>query len=256
MPTRPPGEVQVTIVEGRATVEWSRPPLNIFDVDLLTKLATALHRREVREAKVVIVRGLGKGWSAGFEIGDHLAPRVDAMLGAFDRALRALWELPAPTIAEVHGRCLGGGLELLMACDLAYAADDATFSQPEVRLGVFAPFAAAYYPQALGSRTAFELMMTGGTLSAAQAAALGVVNRAVPAVELPATVALLSQTICGYRRETLRLMKRAIRRTTSDPWSHVAHAERLYREELMASPDAEEGLRAFLEKRSPVWREA
>ncbi len=255
MTAKAPGTVSVSRVEGRATITWERGPANVFDVALLEALTQALRGPEVAGAHVVVLRGAGRSWSGGLSVEDHLEPRVGSMFDAFHDALTALWSVPVPTLAQVHGRCLGGGLELVMACDLAIASEDATFGQPEIRLGVFPPFGAAAYPQLLGHRSAAELLYLGAPIDAPRAAAAGIVHRVVPPEELDASVVLTAQTLCGYRLEALRLLKRVVRHTEVDPWSRLRYAERTYLNELMAGPDAEEGLRAFLEKRTPVWKE-
>ncbi len=254
MSAKSPGTVSVVRVGGRATVTWEHGPANVFDLALLRELTRALERPEVTGAHVVVLRGGGKSWSGGLSVEDHLKPRVAAMFEAFHETLVALWNLPPPTIGQVHGRCLGGGLELLMACDLAIASEGATFGQPEVRLGVFAPFGAALYPHLLGPRPTAELLYLGTPFDAPRAASAGIVNRVVPEEELDASVALTAQTLCSHRAETLRLMKRVLRKNVTDPWSRMAVAERAYLDELMALEDAEEGLRAFLEKRTPDWK--
>ncbi|MHB8352040.1 MAG: enoyl-CoA hydratase/isomerase family protein, partial [Thermoplasmata archaeon] len=184
MSAKPPGTVSVDRVDGRATVTWERGPANIFDIDLLEGLTRALQQEEVTGARVVVLRGGGRSWSGGLSVEDHLKPKVSAMFKAFHRALTTLWNLPTPTIAQVHGRCLGGGLELMMACDLAVASEGATFGQPEIRLGVFAPFGAAAYPSLLGARNAAELLYLGAPFDAHQAQAAGIVNRVVIEDEL------------------------------------------------------------------------
>jgi len=255
MSAKAPGSVSVVRVGGRATVTWERAPANVFDIGLLEELTRVLQREEVTGAHVVVLRGGGKSWSGGLSVEDHLKPRVSDMFDAFHRTLTALWNLPSPTIAQVHGRCLGGGMELLMACDLAFASLGATFGQPEIRLGVFAPFGAATYSHLLGSRQAAELLFLGTPFDAGRAADAGIVNRVVPEEELDASVALAAQTLCSHRRETLRLLKRVLRRSEVDPWSPLAYAERTYLDELMKLEQSEEGLRAFLEKRTPVWKD-
>lgn len=255
MRAKPPGTVAVERVGGRATVTWERGPANVFDIDLLDQLTHVLEGDEVAGAHVVVLRGGGKSWSGGLSVEDHLKPRVSGMFESFRRTLMTLWSLPVPAIAQVHGRCLGGGMELMMACDLAIASEGATFGQPEIRLGVFAPFGAASYFHLLGSRNAAELLFLGTPFDAHRAAAAGIINRVVPNDELDASVALTAQTVCGHRLEALRLLKRVIRRTQVDPWSRLTYAERAYLDELMAPEESEEGLRAFLEKRAPVWKE-
>lgn len=255
MSVRPPGTVSVERVAGRATVTWERGPANVFDIRLLDELTRALQRDRVTTAHVVVLRGGGKSWSGGLAVEDHLKPRVAAMFQAFRRTLTTLWNVPVPTIAQVQGRCLGGGLELLMACDLAIASQGATFGQPEIRLGVFPPFGAATYFHLLGARSAAELLYLGTPFDAPWAASAGIVNRVVPDDELDASVALTAQAICGHRLEALQQLKRVIRRTEVDPWTRLAYAEHAYLDELMAPDEAEEGLRAFLEKRTPVWKD-
>jgi len=254
MSGKAPGTVSVERVGGRATIPWEHGPANVFDIPLLEELTHALRREEVRGAHVVVLRGGGKGWSGGLSVEDHLRPHVGAMFEAFHETLTTLWNLPAPTLAQVHGRCLGGGMELVMACDLALASEGATFGQPEIRLGVFAPFGAATYSLLLGARPAAELLFVGTPFDAQRAALVGIVNRVVPEETLDASVALLAQTLCSHRREALRWLKQELHRSELDPWSRLAHAEKTYLNELMASDDAEEGLRAFLEKRTPVWK--
>lgn len=255
MSGKPSGTITTDRVDGRATVVWERGPANIFDIALLKDLVLALRSTAVQGAHVVVLRGKGKSWSGGLAVEDHLRPRVKDMFAAFHEALTTLWNLPVPTIAQVHGRCLGGGLELLMSCDLAIASENASFGQPEIRLGVFPPFGAATYPRLLGPRPAAELMFLGTPFDAHRAAQVGIVNRVVREEELDASVALTAQTFCGHRRETLRLLKRVMRSTEPSPWAHVASAERSYLTELANEEDGEEGLRAFLEKRAPVWKD-
>jgi cyclohexa-1,5-dienecarbonyl-CoA hydratase len=250
------GKLTVSRSDGQATIGWERPPLNVFDQDLLDQLTEACQRPEVRTSRVVVLQGTGRCWSAGFAVEDHLRPKMQGMLTSFRQAAEALWDLPAVTLAQVHGVCLGGGLELLMACDLAVAAQSATFGQPEIRLGVFPPFGAAIYQELLGEKRARELLFLGANLDAARAVTMGLVNRVVPDAELPAAVALWAATLTSYRPEALRVLKRTMRRTSSDPWARLDLAEKAYVEELMALNDAEEGLHAFIEKRAPVWREA
>ena len=143
-----------------------------------------------------------------------------------------------------------------MVCDLALASQSASFGQPEIRLGVFPPLGAAMYPAWIGGKRAAELLFSGAPVDAARAEGIGLINRAVPDAELPASVALMAATIASYRPEALRVLKRTVRRAAGDPWRRLDLAERSYLAELMASDEAEEGLHAFLEKRAPVWKEA
>ncbi len=247
------GTVRVDRAGARATVEWDRPPVNVFDIALLRDVATALRSTPVRSAHVVVLKGAHRRWSAGFDVQDHFAERVRPMFGAFRELLRALWELPVPTLGQVEGPCLGGGLELLSACDLGVAAASATFGQPEVRLGVFPTLAAAEAPRTLGPKRAAELLLLGETVTAERAETVGLVSRVVPDPTVDLEVARTADRIAGLRREALVLLKSAMREEPADRWARLDRSERIYLEELLVLPAAEEGLRAFLEKRAPVW---
>ncbi len=248
--------VSVLIAEGVVTVRWDRPPVHVFDRALLQELSAALRSPEVLSAHVVRLEGARHRWSAGLDVRDHRAGSLKEMLRTFRSLLEALWEVPGPTVAQVEGPCLGGGLELLSACDLAYAGASATFGQPEVRLGVLPPFAIAEASTAIGPRAAAELLLLGETLPADRAAALGLVNRVFPDDQLSSEVDRLVGALRRNRRETLRLLKRTLHEVVAFPKAALDRAESVYQQELMALPRAEEGLDAFVEKRPPRWPEA
>ena len=228
----------------------------MFDRDLLEKLTETLQTEPVTGAHVVVLRGAGKCWSVGLSVEDHLRPRVGAMLASFRATLSTLWNLPVPTIAQVHGSCLGGGMELLMACDLAIASDRATFGQPEIRLGVFAPFGAANYtrllgrPRGRGAPLPRDAVRCPAGCRSRDHQPRGP-RRGARGLRRPHRPDVLS-----HRKDTLRLLKQVLRRERTGPWASLGMAERAYLDELMSPDDAEEGLRAFLEKRTPVWNDA
>ncbi len=238
-----------------ARVAWSRPPVNVLDGEALRELAAVLRSPEVTGAKAVVLQGRGRCWSAGLSVADHLKGSVDGMLDDFHAALRALWDVPVPTVGQVHGACLGGGLELLLMCDLSWAAHSATFGQPEIRLGVFPPLAAAWLPALTGAPRAAHINFLGDTMGATDAERAGLVGQVVPETELEEAVGRAVAQLSSSRRAALVHLKAAMRAAAPDPWPGIAAAEKIYRERLMAGPDAEEGLRAFLEKRTPQWTE-
>lgn len=229
--------------------------MNVFTSDMLRELANTLRSDEVTRANVVVLGGTGTCWSAGLDVGEHLKPAAESMLKAFRETLEALWSVPVPTIGRVHGACLGGGLELLSLCDLALASQSASFGQPEIKLGVFPPLAAAHFPCWIGDRQTAELLYLGETIGAEHAQQVGLVNRVVPDDALDKEVEGLAATLAGRRRQALVYLKKALRRSLSAPWTRLKRAERIYLEDLMSGEDAEEGLKAFLEKRRPVWKE-
>jgi cyclohexa-1,5-dienecarbonyl-CoA hydratase len=163
-------------------------------------------------------------------------------------------DLPAITIAAVRGHCLGGGMELAAGCDLILASDDSRFGQPEISLGCFPPLAAALYPGRLGRQRSTDLLLTGRTISAREAAEIGFIARCVPAAELDQTVDDVTSSVLKHSSAVTRLAKRAIRAGSQAPFAvALAECERIYLEELTETEDMNEGLAAFLEKRAPEW---
>ncbi len=247
------GNVTLEVNGSVATLAWHRPPLNVLDTSLLDRATAELRSARLGSVHAVVLRGRGGAWSAGLSVEDHRGARLTRMLASFQGLLRAIWEVPVPTVAAVEGPCLGGGLELLLPCDVALAADTATFGQPEVKLGVFPPAAVAALAREVGPKAASELLLTGRSVSAARAAEIGLVTRAVPAAELGSEVDRVARDLARARRETLVITKRLRHELDPFPWAGVGRAEATYLDDLSALPSAEEGLVAFLEKRAPRW---
>ena len=240
-----------------ATLTVDRPPLNILDLATLGRLDEVLAElASDAELQVLVVRGAGeRAFSAGVAVEDHVGDRIAPMLGAFHRALRRLRDLPAVSIASVRGHCLGGGMELALACDLVVAATGSRFGLPEIQLGCYPPFAAALLPARLGRQKALELMLTGRIATAEEAERLGLVTNVVAADELGAATDRLAAAIAAHSGPVVRLTKRAAAAGEAQPFAGaLEEAERLYLDELTATEDMHEGIRAFLEKRRPVWR--
>jgi cyclohexa-1,5-dienecarbonyl-CoA hydratase len=182
--------------------------------------------------KAVVLAAEGRAFCAGVAVEDHLGERVKPMLVAFHRVFRTLHELDCATVAAVQGPALGGGAELAAFCDLVIASEDATFGQPEIKLGVFPPIAALHYP-----------------------VRIGLIDRVVPRDGLADAVAAALARLTDKSAAALRLTKRAVRLgAAGDFETALATLEALYLDELMRTEDAEEGLRAFMAKRAPVWK--
>jgi cyclohexa-1,5-dienecarbonyl-CoA hydratase len=202
------------------------------------------------------VRGGGdRAFSAGVSIHDHVGDKIGPALSAFHGAVRLLRNLGAVTVACVRGHCLGGGLELALACDLILATDDAIFGLPEITLGCYPPVAAALLPPWIGRPRALELLLTGRTFTATEAERLGLLTRVVPAAELDRACDDVTSALLAQSGAALRLAKRAARAGESLPFdAALTEAERIYLDELVATDDMNEGIAAFLEKRKPTWR--
>ena len=158
-----------------------RPPLNILSIEMLDQLTAAM-RQAIKDAPhLIVITGAGeRAFCAGVDIRDHLDGRENQMLRAVYDNCAAFEELRAqriPTVALVKGHALGGGCELAALCDTLIAREDATFGLPEVNLGVFPPVAAAYFPSLIGRHATMRLMLTGETISAAEALRIGLAHQ-------------------------------------------------------------------------------
>jgi cyclohexa-1,5-dienecarbonyl-CoA hydratase len=240
----------------RATITLRRPPLNLLSIGMLDALRSRVKAADRPDVRVLVLRGEGKAFSAGVDVADHTEERVGGMMRAFREALEALLAFPAPTVAAIHGPCLGGGLELALACDLAYAAEGATFGQPEIEVGVFPPFAVVALPPIIGERRAREITLLGQRVTASEAKTWGLVNDCFPDAGFPAAIERVVALLSSHSGAVSRLTKRAHRIARTLPFDSAwATIDRLYVNELMPLEDAREGLAAFLEKRKPEWRD-
>ena len=245
--------VELVIRDRVAHVVLDRPPLNVVDLGMAGALAAVFDglARE-RALAAVVLEARGRAFSAGVDVRDHLPDRGAAMIRAFDRACLALFALEPPVVATVTGAALGGGCELMLACDLVNAGEAATFGFPEIALGVFPPVAAYQLSRQVPPRKGLELLLTGDPIDAATAEHLGLVNAIVRSEE---ECEQWLQRLWKQSASSLRFAKKAFRMAQSEDFDErLARVEKLYLEELMKTEDANEGLVAFLEKRKPVWK--
>jgi cyclohexa-1,5-dienecarbonyl-CoA hydratase len=247
--------VRCAEADGVARIILCRPPLNVLTIEMMEEVATALASAGSSGAlKAVLLAAEGKAFSAGVDVEDHRGERVKPMLESFHRIFRLLHDLDCPTLAAIQGAALGGGAELATFCDLVIASDAATIGQPEIKVGVFAPVAALCYPLRVGPHRALQLLLSGRVVGAVEAHAIGLVDRVVPAESLADTVEAELARFTAQSAAVLRLTKRAVRESLGVPFHQaLSQLDDLYHYELMATEDAAEGLRAFTEKRRPVW---
>jgi cyclohexa-1,5-dienecarbonyl-CoA hydratase len=245
--------------DGRvARITLDRQPLHIIDFAMMDALEAAVAdvARAPAIAAMVLTSGGDKAFSAGVDVKIHTPELVPAMLERFHAVVRAIGDLPCPTIAGVRGVALGGGFELALACDMIVAEEGSTFGLPEIWLGCLPPVAAAMLPHLITPQKAYELVLSGEPITAAEAKTLGLVNLLTPRGTLDAALASFVSLFTEKSAATLRLAKRALRlgeeRRTGEALTEI---ERIYREELMNTDDAREGIRAYLEKREAVWKD-
>lgn len=243
-------------IEGAvARIELRNPPLNVIDIPMMEELVRSLAIVEARsDVSVIVLSGAGKAFSAGVDVAAHTPDKVEQMLTKFHAVIRALVATTRVTIASVHGLCLGGGAELAMVCDLAYTIDDAEWGFPEIRLACFPPVACTALAALVGQKKAAEMILTGRSITGREAAEIGLVTRAVDEKQLETTVQMATAQLLRLSPAALRVAKKA-----SYAWDSMhfdkglARAEKIYFDDLMKAADAQEGIRAFLEKRSPKW---
>ena len=231
------------------------PPVNVIDLQTMDELASALSEIESLPAiSTIILSGGGKCFSAGVDITAHTPDKIAAMLQKFHEVVRATLNTKKITLAVVHGDCLGGAAELAMVCDFAITTASATWGFPEIKLGCFPPIAATALSALVGQKRAADLVLTGRSISGTEAAAIGLATVAVPDDQLSSVVQEKLIALSGLSASALALAKKAIYAWDSMHFDKgLARAERIYLEELMQTDDAQEGIRAFLEKRSPRW---
>jgi cyclohexa-1,5-dienecarbonyl-CoA hydratase len=247
--------VEVEREDAIVRITLNRPPLNILDVATLEALNRALEAANVPEVRVVVLRSaLGRGFSAGVDIRDHMPESLNAMLEAVRENAGLLLTLEPLTIAGVHGITLGGGAEVALLCDLVVAASSTTIGLPEIGLGAFPPVAAACFPELCGIRRTVDLIL-GATLDAQAAQQAGLVSRVVAPESVDQAVDVLARRLATQSGVALRAAKRAWRVGRADvALDRLDAAMAVYMESVGRSEDAAEGIAAFLEKRQPAWR--
>jgi cyclohexa-1,5-dienecarbonyl-CoA hydratase len=229
--------------------------LNIIDVPMMEELVHALAQIDARaDVSVLVISGSGKAFSAGVDVGAHTPDKVEEMLAKFHAVIRTLVATRKVTIAAVHGHCLGGGAELAMICDMVYTADSAKWGFPEIKLACYPPVACTALAALVGQKRAAELILTGRTISGAEAAQIGLANLAVHEGELVDAVEECVGRLSALSPAALAVTKKAIYAWDAMHFDKgLARSEKIYFEELMKTDDAREGVRAFMEKRAPRW---
>jgi len=241
--------------DGARWITLERPPVNVLDISTIEALDAALASlAERRDLKAVVLRSaIPRTFSAGVDVRDHARDRVSAMLAAFHGVFRRLDTLPQASVAAVDGTCLGGGCELAAFCDVTLATARSVFGQPEIDVGCFPPLASVWLSR-IAPRAAAELILSGAPIGAAEAARVGLVSRVVD--DLEAETRRLVRLLAGKSAAVLALARRALRDGAEGPFdAALARVERIYRDELVATDDMNEGVRAFLEKRPPRWND-
>jgi enoyl-CoA hydratase len=234
-----------------------RPPLNLLEPELIRALRDAFRGLAADPSvRVAVITGRGRAFTAGMDV--HVLAGLDVagakgLITSLHEAIQAVHAAPFPVIAAVNGHALGAGFELALACDLRIAARGATFGLPEVRVGVPSVIEAALLAPTIGPGRAAELLLCGESVGSDDALAWGLVNRVVAGEDLPAALDATVDKILAGAPAAIRLQKELmIRWRSTDLATAVEYGVNAFAVSY-ASPDAREGLRAFLEKRAARW---
>jgi len=251
--------IRFEVSDGVARLTLNKPPFNVLDIAMMREINSVLERLgDDPTVKVLVFEAAegSKAFSAGVDVSEHTADKVDEMIEVFHRIFRLLDALEVPTVAVVGGAALGGGCELVLFCDMVIASERASFGQPEIQVGVIPPIAVAALPGIIGPKKALEVVLIGDRIRAAEAERLGLVNKVVPPEELRTAADEFVGKLAKLSGAVLRLTKRAVRVGSTGRFADgLAAVEELYLGPLMATEDAHEGLAAFMEKRTPVWKD-
>jgi cyclohexa-1,5-dienecarbonyl-CoA hydratase len=250
--------IRMRVEDRVGRVTFARPPLNIFDIAMMREIDAALTELMGRRDVVAVVFDAAEGsraFSAGVSVEEHQPETVYQMLESFHAIFRTLEQAAKPALAVVEGAALGGGCELVAGCDIVVAASGSRFGQPEIKLGVFPPVAAVLLPRVIGERRARELLLTGELFDAEEALRLGLVNYVVEPDRLEAKLQEVLTRLRELSAPALEMTRRALDAARGRPFLEaLERAEDIYLNELMKTEDAHEGVRAFMEKRKPEWR--
>lgn len=232
---------------------------NILDHIMLEEIQQTLNKlRGNQRIKLIVFESDGRHFSYGASVDEHQKEFAETMLHTLHNIFYTLQDLGVPTLAQVQGMCLGGGMELALMCNFIMAEKSAKFGQPEILLGVYAPGASILLPEKIGLARAEELLLTGKTLTALEAKAIGLINEVY---EDRATMLLNVQDfiriqILPKSATSLRFAVKASRMKFNHVLKNfLPQLESMYIHKLMESYDANEGINSFLEKRSPVWEQ-
>jgi enoyl-CoA hydratase/carnithine racemase len=248
----------VALDEAAARITLNRPDKrNALSLELMDELIAALRDASSQAAtRVIVIEGAGLAFSAGHDLSEMIS-RDEAfyreLFGVCTMLMETVHELPQPVIAKVHGIATAAGCQLVAACDLAIAAEGTRFATPGVKIGLFCSTPMVPVSRAIGRKRAMQLLLTGEPIDAATALDWGLINRVVAVAELEAAVVALVEAIARSSSYTVATGKRAF-------WSQVDRAEhdayehcKIVMADNALAEDAQEGISAFLQKRSPTW---
>lgn len=250
--------IQLEISGDVARLTMNRPPYNVLTIDMMKEMSRAIEKlHDQRQVRAILLRASSECqfFSAGVAVEDSRPDRAFQMLEALQAVFLNMLETSKPVVTIVNGPAIGGGCELAALGDIIVATPKARFAQPEIRLGVFPPLAAVILPHLIGYKRALEMILTGEPLNAQEALRLGLVSRVVPEEHLEEEVSKILDRITGQSAPVLEMAKKVLYDTIGLPLgAALKKSIDIFLNQLMDLDDAQEGLRAAIENRKPVWK--
>ena len=251
--------IGVDISGSVARITLNRPGTNnSLTIRMMQEITQAIEQlHDANQVRVVLLEATSasKAFSAGVALTDATPERAFQMVDSFHGIFLAMLEISKPVVTVVNGPAVGAGCELALFGDLVVASEKAVFAQPEVRAGLFPPIAAIFLPHLVGPKRALQMILTGERIGAKEALELGLVNRLVPEAELGSAVEALLTQISEQSAPVLQMAKKVMYLSIGLPLQDaMKKSANLYLNHLMDLEDSQEGLRAILERRKPVWK--
>jgi len=236
-------------------ITLNSPPLNVLTIAMMEEMIQAFKWAKGEAGAVVVVDAEGKAFSAGVDVADHTPDKVGSMIDVFDRLFASMDDVDKPIIGVVNGAALGGGYEVVLFCDMVIASEKAKLGQPEINVGVFPPVACYVLPRLLSWPKAMEYLLSGDVFDAATAEKLGLVNKVLPVDGFAEGVDEFLKKFTKQSPVVLAMTKKAANAGMGKNFEEgLKTIDSIYLNELMKTEDAVEGLKAFMEKRKPVWK--
>ncbi len=245
-----------------AAVTMNRPDsLNALSMQLTRDLTAAFEQVRADGARAVVFTGNGRAFCSGGDLREmksmweregRIEAFLEAPLGALHGVIRAMRELPVPIVAAVNGVCAGAGVNFALACDIVFAAEDATFREAFVRIGLTPDCGGTFFlPRTVGEKIATELFMSGDAVTAERAVEIGMINRVVPAADLLSEAKVFAEKLAAGPTASLARVKQMMNATFSNDFDTQLAMEHRLQIESGKGNDFKEGVSAFFEKRPP-----
>ncbi len=241
--------------DGMFQIFLNRPPMNSFNAEMVEEINRALGGLLYRnDLKVVVFVTTGKHFCGGVAPEDFTEDRSYQLIEAMGRMFEQMQTMNIPVLSLVPGMAMGPGFELVLFSDLAIATESTKFGLPDIQMGLFPAFACNILPKLIPHKRAAEVIMTGETMTAQDALKYGLVNMVVPDSKLAEQAGILVRKLMQYSGPVLQLAKKAMVQVQGKPLEEgIRTIEEIFLNELLSLDDSKEGIRAFVEKRKPVW---